>query len=84
MPAPLAITGVSVDFTAARDGAQINIGIAATEADPAYVIGIPMNVDLACSMGGQLLAIAGAVKAAPPSPIIAARGLALVPSNGTT
>ena len=84
MPPPsLAITGIAVDFTANRDGAQINIAVAATGTEPAYVLGIPMNVDMACAMGGQLLAIAGALKAAPPSPIVAARGLAVVASNGT-
>jgi hypothetical protein len=84
MPVSLTITGKSVDFTQARDGVQINLAVAATDSEPAYLLGIPLTPDEAAQMGGLLLALAGACKAAPPSPIIAARGLSVVPSNGAT
>ena len=82
MPLNLTITGKSVDFTAARDGVQINLAVAPTETEPAYLLGIPLTPDEAAQMGGLLLALAGAVKAQPPSPLVAARGLSVVPSNG--
>ena len=84
MPKPLCIVGMAVDFTAARDGAQINLSIAADGTEPAYVLSIPMLPDAAAQVGGMLLALAGALKASPPSQIIAARGLSLVPPNGST
>ena len=85
MPQALTITGKSVDFTANRDGAQLNLAVAPTETEPAYVLGIPFHPDEAAQIAGLLLAIAGAVKAAPPSSIVAARGLAVVPpNNGST
>ncbi len=82
MPVSFSITGKSVDFTASRDGVQINLMVAETDTEPAYILGIPMSPEEAAQIGGLLLALAGAVKAVPPSPLIAARGLAVVPTNG--
>ena len=82
MPVSLMVTGKGVDFTANRDGAQINLAIAPTETEAAYVLGIPLTADEAAQMGGMLLAIAGACKANT-SPLTIARGLSVVPSNGS-
>jgi hypothetical protein len=82
MPQPLQILAKSIDFNVTRDGAQLNLAVAATDSEPAYVLGIPFTADEAAQAGGLLLALAGALKAAPPSPIIAARGLSVVSSNG--
>jgi hypothetical protein len=79
----MTITGKSVDFTAARDGVQINLAVAPTETDPAFLLGIPLTPDEAAQMGGLLLALAGACKANSSS-IISARGLHVAPSNGST
>ena len=83
MPFPnLTITGKSVDFTAAKDGVQINLAVAPTDTDPAFLLGIPLTPDEAAQMGGMLMAFAGACKANS-SPIVAARGLHVAPSNGS-
>jgi hypothetical protein len=86
MPQPITITGKAIDFTAARDGVQLNLAVAPTETEPAYLLGIPMSPDEAAQIGGMLIAFAGAIKAAPPSALVAARGLSVVPpnNNGST
>jgi hypothetical protein len=82
MPASFNITGKSIDFNAARDGVQLNLAVAPTETEPGYLLGIPFTADEAAQAGGLLISLAGALKAND-SPIIAARGLSVVPSNGS-